>query len=297
VSLRLVLAASVACAVLPLPLPLPLPTSSAVRLPVVASPGSVAASVTTAPTAADTRVLPPVNAAADYQLGGGYTPARGIRIVTRDVTERPASGTYGICYVNAFQTQPGTASWWLRAHRNLVLRTASGVIVRDPGWPDEMLLDTSTPAKRAALAAIVGMWLSRCARAGYRAVEPDNLDSWTRSRGRLTMRMNAAFAALVVRRAHTLGLAVAQKNDTDMLALHASTGFDFAVAEECQVYAECAAYQRVYGRHLIEIEYADAGGRPNFRAACRARGTAVTIVYRDRDLVPRGRPGYVFATC
>ena len=291
-SLRLLVAASVACGVLTLQ------AVAAGQAPVVARSMPVAAAPSTTSTAtAVRRVLPPVNAAADYQLGGGYAPARGVRIVTRDVTERPAPGMYGICYVNAFQTQSGTASWWLHAHPNLVLRTASGAIVRDPGWPDEMLLDTSMPGKRTTLAAIVGIWLSRCARARYRAVEPDNLDSWTRSRGRLTMRMNAAFAALVVRRAHALGLAVAQKNDTDMLALRATTGFDFAVAEECQVYSECAAYQHVYGRHLIEIEYSDAGGRPNFRAACRARGAAVTIVYRDRDLVPRGHAGYVFATC
>ena len=98
-------------------------------------------------TATPVRVLPPVNAAADYQLGGAYVPARGVRIVTRDVTERPAPGTYGICYVNAFQTQPGTASWWLRTYPRLVLRTATGAIVRDPGWPDEMLLDTSAIAR------------------------------------------------------------------------------------------------------------------------------------------------------
>ena len=241
--------------------------------------------------------LPPVHARVDYQLGGGYTPPAGVTVVTRDMSERPARRTYGICYVNAFQSQGADARWWLTRHRTLVLRNAAGKPVHDPGWPDEMVLDTSTRAKRIALTGIVGAWFAGCAAKGYRAVEPDNLDSWTRSGGRLTLRENALYAAMLVARAHALGLAIAQKNDTDMLALHAMTKFDFAVTEECQVYAECEQYQRVYGRHVIEIEYADNGGLRGFRAACAARGTRISIVYRDRDLVPRGTAGYVYAHC
>ena len=107
----------------------------------------------------------------------------------------------------------------------------------------------------------------------------------------------AALAAALVARAHALGLAAAQKNDTDMLALRALTRFDFAVVEECQVYAECDQYLSVYGRHVIEIEYSDAGGAAGFRAACAARGSLISIVYRDRQLVPRGSPGHVEARC
>ncbi len=252
---------------------------------------------TALPASAATVVLPPVNAAVDYQLGGAYTPVSGVTVVTRDVTGSPAPGTYGICYVNAFQTQPGTRSWWLARHPGLLLRDGAGRLVTDPDWPDETLLDTSTSAKRRELLAVADIWLARCAAKGFRAVEPDNLDSWTRSRGRLTMRHNAGFAAALVAHAHARGLAVAQKNDVDMLALHRTTRFDFAVAEECQVYAECDEYAAVFGRHVIEIEYSDAGGRANFRSACAARGSRISIVYRDRDLVARGKPGYVFATC
>jgi hypothetical protein len=242
-------------------------------------------------------VPPPVDAAVDYQLGAAYAPAAGVTVVTRDVTSTPAPGTYGICYVNAFQTQPGTRSWWLAHHPSLLLRDMAGRLVTDPDWPDETLLDTSTSAKRRELLAVADIWLARCAAKGFRAVEPDNLDSWTRSRDRLTMRMNAGYAAALVTHAHTRGLAVAQKNDVDMLRLRSTTRFDFAVAEECQVYAECGAYTAVYGDHVIEIEYTDAGGRASFRSACAARGSRISIVYRDRDLVARGKPGYAFATC
>jgi hypothetical protein len=268
------------------------------RATVAAVVASTAMATVALPAQATRRVTPPpVHARVDYQLGGGYPPPAGVTVVTRDMTERPARGTYGICYVNAFQTQGDAAHWWLTRHRALVLRTAKGTPIHDPGWPDEMLLDTSTRAKRIALASIIGSWFAQCAAKGYRAVEPDNLDSWTRSGGRLTLRENALYAAMLVARAHRLGLAVAQKNDTDMLALHSITRFDFAVTEECQVYAECAQYQRVYGRHVIEIEYSDNGGPRGFRAACAARGSRISIVYRDRDLVPRGTAGYVYAHC
>ena len=163
------------------------------------APDVPAGSTSRAPVAAPTLVLPPVNATADYQLGGAYTPARGVTVVTRDMTVVPARGTYGICYVNAFQTQPELRSWWLAKHPSLVLRDAHGRVVTDPGWPGELLLDTSTAAKRASLASIMGVWFAHCRAVGYRAVEPDNLDSWTRSRGRLTLRQNATYAALLWR--------------------------------------------------------------------------------------------------
>ncbi|GAB3898943.1 hypothetical protein GCM10029964_084170 [Kibdelosporangium lantanae] len=50
---------------------------------------------------------PPAHATFDYQIGGAYGPPSGVRVVTRDHTAAPAAGLYNICYVNAFQAQPG----------------------------------------------------------------------------------------------------------------------------------------------------------------------------------------------
>jgi hypothetical protein len=100
-----------------------------------------------------------------------------------------------------------------------------------------------------------------------------------------------------VRRSHGLGLAVAQKNAVGLSRLgRDQIGFDFAIAEECQVYDECGRYRRVYGRHLVEIEYSD-NQRRYFTAACAARGDAVSVVLRDRDVVPRERGAYVEKWC
>lgn len=238
---------------------------------------------------------PPVHGAFSYQIGGSFPPAPGVVIVDRDWHDAPAPGLYGICYVNAFQAQPEEVSWWKGRHPSLLLRR-DGRLVVDSAW-GEPLLDTSTSAKRAALLAIVGSWIDRCARKGYRGVEPDNLDSWTRSHGSLTEADDLAFARLLISRAHHDGLAIAQKNAAEVARLGRTMGFDFAIAEECQPYEECASYLDAYGDHVIEIEYPDDGGAPGFARACRLRGNRISIDYRDRDVTPAGKPGYLERRC
>ncbi len=238
---------------------------------------------------------PPPHAAFSYQIGGAFPPAAGVQIVDRDWHAPPAAHAYGICYVNAFQAQPGQLRWW-RSHQPSLLLQRGGRPVIDTGW-NEQLLDTSTPAKRRLLAQIIGGWIDSCARAGYRGVEPDNLDSWTRSRGTLTARDNFALARLLIRRAHAAGLAIAQKNAAELAGVGRRLGFDFAIAEECQAYTECGRYLRAYGDEMIEIEYPDNGGERNFLQACRLRGDRISIVYRDRDVTPAGHRGFIEQRC
>lgn len=238
--------------------------------------------------------LPPLAGVVDYQLGGAYTPASDVQVVTRDRTEKPAPGVYDVCYVNAFQTQPGELGWWNEHHPTSLLRTKAGALVHDPGWPDEVLLDLRTAKRRATAATVVGRWFAGCAKAGYQAVEPDNLDSWTRSRTLLTRAEAVAYARLLVKAAHASGLAIAQKNAPQLATT--AIGFDFAVAEECQVYSECAAYTKAYGAHVIEIEYTD-NGRKAYRTACAARSGQISILLRDRDVTPVGSKAYVYQHC
>jgi hypothetical protein len=239
---------------------------------------------------------PPANGAFDYQLGGAYQPPAGTQIVTRDRTESPVPGLYSICYINAFQTQPGELRWWRAHHRSLLLRR-HGQEVHDPAWPGEVLLDSSSARRRAGIARILGRWIDGCARKGFHAVEPDNLDSWTRSKGRLTSADNFALARRLIVRAHTAGLAIGQKNAAEKTMTGRRAGFDFAVAESCQVYDECNAYTDAYGADVLEIEYADEGGESAFAGACQARGASISINYRDHDLVTPRDPGYVDRAC
>lgn len=235
------------------------------------------------------RLLPPVAGTFEYQLGGAFAPDPSARIVSRDRTDAPAPGVYNICYLNAFQTQPG-ADW----PESLVLHSADGERLADPNWPDEFILDTSTGVKRAAIARRVGVWIDGCADAGSDAVEPDNLDSWQRSNGLLSEADDLALARLIVAHAHARGLAVAQKNAAELPeAAREKIGFDFAIAEECEVYTECGLYTAAYGGHVIEVEYTEEA----FAAACAARSGEISIILRDLDVVPRGAEGYRAETC
>lgn len=238
-----------------------------------------------------------VAACFDYQLGGAYGPPPGVRVVVRDRAAPPAPGSYGICYVNAFQTQPEETAWWQAYHDDLLLHREATTYVSDPDWPGEVLLDTSTAGKRQAIAAIVGGWIDGCARAGYQAVEPDNFDSWARSRSRLSREDNLELAKLLVDHAHRRGLAIAQKNAAEVAPVgRTDVGFDFAVVEECQVYDECDAYLAAYDGRVLEIEYTD-NGRDAFAAACAARRGAGSVILRDRDLVPAGEADHVYEAC
>ena len=246
-----------------------------------------------APPARGKVVTPPsANATFDYQIGAPYAPRPDVGVVSRDRSSRPAGGRYSICYVNAFQAQPDELRWWQTTHPDLLLRGAGGGLILDADW-NEALLDVSTPAKRAALAGIVGGWIDGCARRGFQAVEPDNLDSYERSKGHLTIDDNAAFAGLLAHRAHAAGLAIGQKNTTDLLPRHVSIGFDFAVTEECGRYDECGRYASAYANRVFDIEYRTQ----DFTRACHHDGTTLSIALRDRDVSPPGDPHYRFRTC
>lgn len=237
--------------------------------------------------------LPPPGAVPDYQLGGAYPPADGVGIVGRDRGAEPADDVYSICYVNAFQTQPGELDSW---PEDLLLH-AGGASVFDPDWPDEALADTSTDDKRGRIAAIVTPWITGCAVDGFDAVEFDNLDSYTRSGGALDLDDNLALATELVDAAHAAGLAAGQKNAAeDAAALREQAGFDFAVVEECAAYDECEAYTEVYGPQVIDIEYTDQLPR-SFAEMCADADAPASMVLRDRDLLPAGAQGHTFETC
>ncbi|MEV6347546.1 endo alpha-1,4 polygalactosaminidase [Actinoplanes sp. NPDC051851] len=244
--------------------------------------GSVRVSTTPSPPVLYQK--PPVNATFDYQIGGAYQPGGSVRVVDRDRAETAVTGRYGICYVNAFQTQPGEADL-----RRWILEDDGGQQVEDPDWPGEYLLDISTAANRTALAAAVGEWFAGCARNGYQAVEPDNLDSWTRSAGALTEDDAVAYAKMLVENAHRHGLAIGQKNTAEFPAV----GFDFAVVEECQPYDECDWFRTAFRDRMFEIEYTRAA----YETACADHGTQVSVILRDRDVVAQGAEGYVYEQC
>ena len=250
-------------------------------LVVAGAPGASAAAVTP----------PPANAKFDYQIGAAYPPPSGVTVVSRDREAAPAAGLYNICYVNAFQTQPGEADWWKTNHDNLLLKK-SGEYVVDGEW-DEILLDVSTATKRTAIANIVGGWIDGCAADGFDAIEPDNQDSYDRSEGLLTKQHALDFITLIANRAHGKGLAIGQKNTTDFGTAGKKAGLDFAVAEQCGEWKECEDYTDVYGGHVVAIEYKDSG----YTTACNAVGADISVTRRDVMVTAPGSRTYVYKEC
>ena len=235
----------------------------------------------------------PSGASADYQLGGAYPPPPGVTLVVRDRTADPAPDVYNVCYVNGFQTQPADRAEWLADHPDLVLYSDGEPLV-DENWPDELILDTSTEANRTRLATIISESIDDCA--GFDAVELDNLDSYLRSAGALTLEDNLAFATALVSHAHDAGLAVGQKNTAELGARgRDEAGFDFAITEECVRWSECAAYEDVYEDRVVDIEYTDDW--PDPAEACAAESRPQSTVVRDRDLVARDDPGWFYLRC
>lgn len=241
---------------------------------------------------------PPTDTGLDYQLGGAYQPPAGAGIVVRDRNAAPA-GEYPVCYVNGFQAQPDELSWWTKEHPDLLLRDSAGKTVIDADW-NEALFDVSTPAKRSALLAVQRDWLAGCAKAGFKAVDFDNLDSNTRSNGKLTAEHNLAYARAAIAEAHKLGLAMGQKNMGSELGKQGrAIGFDFAIAEDCAQYDECDSYVQAFGRAVLQIEYTDSP-IAGFTESCRRWGSGASshpIVRRDRDLTVPGQQGYYRKTC
>ncbi|WAS90482.1 endo alpha-1,4 polygalactosaminidase [Nannocystis punicea] len=236
-------------------------------------------------------LLPPANVAFDYQLGGAYPLPAGVGVVSRDRNDPPAASAYNICYVNGFQIQPDEESFWQGEHPDLVLRDDQGMPVIDADW-DEMLIDVGSDEKRAAVAAIVGDWIAGCATDGYDAIEIDNLDSYSRSGGRLDEDDAVLAMRLFADAAHAAGLAIAQKNSAELVGRRSEMGTDFVVAEECNRYSECDVYTDAYGDHVLVIEY-----RMNdFDAGC-ADFPGLSIVLRDLELVTPDDGAYVYDGC
>jgi hypothetical protein len=172
----------------------------------------------------------------------------------------------------------------------------------DPNWGGEYLVDLSSADKRTRAAEWVQPMIQTCAAKGFKAVEYDNLDSWTRFDGTPAARRvpfgkrhAIAYAELLTDQAHALGLAVAQKNTLALKRRQARTriGFDFAIAELCGRYSECQAYRALFRNRVIAVEYRQR----DFRRACKAVGNTISVVLRDRNVTTPDSPSYRYAAC
>ena len=250
---------------------------------------SSTAPASTAPTSAATVTPPPKHVRWDYQVGGAYTPPTGVQVVSRSHEDAAATGVYNICNINAFQAQEDAEGDW---DSDLLLRDANGDVVYDEDW-GEAVLDIRTDAKRQRIAAKLNAWIDECAAKGYKAVEPDNYDTFTRFPKYLTAGQAKALMKLLSVHAHEKGLAIAQKNTLELVPDRASVGLDFAVVEECGEWNECGEFAKAFDNNVLVVEYTAKG----LSEVCSGWRSTLSIVRRDQSVVPKGASGYFRQTC
>lgn len=156
-----------------------------------------------------------------YDVDGADTPASKVERIH-------AKGARAVCYFSA-----GSYENWRDDKDRFPKRVLGEPLA---GWPGERWLDVR---ERDVLLPIMRRRMKLCARKGFDAVDPDNVDGY-RNRtgfpisGRDQLRYNRALA----REAHALGLAIGLKNDLGQVRKLVGN-YDFAVNEQCFQYDEC----------------------------------------------------------
>ncbi|HYH59058.1 MAG TPA: endo alpha-1,4 polygalactosaminidase [Thermoleophilaceae bacterium] len=174
-----------------------------------------------------------------YAVDGADTPKRTVR----RIHDR---GARAVCYLSA-----GSYENW-RADRR---RFPDRVIGRPlAGWPGERWLDIRS---RGVLLPIMHARMERCARKGFDAVDPDNVEGYRHPTGfPLSAHHQRRYNRALARAAHDLGLAIGLKNDLGQVRQLVSD-FDFAINEQCFQYRECRRLRPFIraGKPVFNVEY------------------------------------------
>ena len=192
--------------------------------------------------------------AAAYDLDGFDTSAR-------EVASLHALGRHVVCYIDV-----GTWENW-RPDAHAFPRSVLG---RPNGWPGERWLDIR---RLSILEPIMRRRFEMCARKRFDAIEPDNIDGFSNRTGfPLTAREQLRYDEWIAREAHSLGLAVFQKNDPEQAAT-LEPYFDGVLDEQCNQYQECGAFRPYLAadKPVLNAEYRRSL-YPGFCAADTSRG-------------------------
>jgi hypothetical protein len=210
------------------------------------------------------------NPARVFDVDGAGTPAATVQALKRD-------GRYVVCYFSA-GTYENFRSDSRRFPAGIRGRAVEGF--GNERWLDIRRLNLVAPVLRARMRT--------CARKGFDAVEPDNVDGYDNPTGFPLRRSDALrFTRWLARTAHGLGLAVGLKNSTGLVSALAAR-YDFAVVEQCLQYDECDRYLPFArrGKPIYEVEYEGTPG-----GVCpRARALGLNTIVKDVDLTAPSRP-------
>ena len=219
------------------------------------------------------------------------------------VSSLHASGKYSICYIEAGaqQDEPDASHFAAADYGN------SAPQYEMQGWPGEYWFDTrgfagykygdgdsALTGSAANIAAGMAQRIAGCAAEGHDAIEPDDLDGYTNPGDTggagggwgLTQQDAQGYEAWLAYTAHTDGLAIFQKNDTNNIGVDEPI-FDGAISEECNAYNDPCSEWDPYlkaGKPVLNAEYTDGGETTaKFCSADEKLGIAGALFNVDLD--------------
>ena len=210
---------------------------------------------------------PPANLTWYWQLQGKLQQhsvqaydVDGFDTSSASVASLHSAGRHVICYIDV-----GTWENW----RPDAKRFPDSVLGRPNGWPGERWLDIRQPVVRRLMA---DRFKQECQAKHFDALEPDNIDGYQNNTGfPITGAQQLSFDKWIAAEAHSLGLAVFEKNDPSQ-AKALEPYFDGVLDEQCNQYHECGAFKPYLsaGKPVLNAEYKLSTSQ--FCAADRALG-------------------------
>lgn len=153
-----------------------------------------------------------------------------------------------------------------------------------PGWPGERFVDIRA---MDVLGPIIRARFDDCARKGFDAIEPDNIDTAYSDTGySLTETDQRAFNLWLADEAHARGLAIFQKNVPELTADLVDT-YDGAVTEDCVADGWCAEMTPYFeaNKPVLAIEYTDVTDGDAFGGICARPDLAkFSLILKNREL-------------
>jgi hypothetical protein len=169
----------------------------------------------------------------------------GFETTAAEVAALHAQGRHVVCYIDV-----GTAENFRPDYGSF----PKSVLGHSNGWPGEKWLDIR---QLSVLEPIMTARLQMCREKGFDALEPDNMEAFSNRSGfPITAAQQLTYNKWVAQEAHSLGLAVLQKNDGEQTP-EQEPYFDGALSEECNQFAECADFEPYLqaGKPVINAEY------------------------------------------
>jgi len=153
------------------------------------------------------------------------------------------------------------------------------------GWPGERWLDIRQIDK---LAPIMQARFDLCARKGFDAIEPDNMEVSSNDSGfPITVEDERRYALWLVEQAHQRRLAIGMKN-TAHLVKSLLPYFEFILTEDCFAQGWCAQARPFieHGKAVLAAEYRNEWTEAQFKAKVCPQATAwhFSAILKNRSL-------------